>query len=108
MDRISTAIDDYIDRSRRLSVKGWGCPRVQIGMADLRSQDNGQLSSRLRFDPLRHFRALEAACHEIASESRPGYDKNGVYHELCCCIPVLWVLNPVFDTRFSSSNRSED
>ena len=46
-------------------------------MADLRSQENGQLSSRLRLDPLRHMRALEAACHDIATEHRPGYDKNG-------------------------------
>ena len=46
-------------------------------MADLRSQDNGQLSSRLRLDPLRHMRALEAACHDIAVEHRPGYDKSG-------------------------------
>lgn len=46
-------------------------------MSDLRSQDNGQLSTKLRLDPLRHMRALEAACHEIASENRPGYDKNG-------------------------------
>ncbi len=77
MDKINTAIDDYNERSRQLSVKGWGCPRVDIGMADLRSQDNGQLSTRLRLDPLRHMRALEAACHEIANETRPGYDKNG-------------------------------
>lgn len=31
----------------------------------------------MRLDPLRHMRALEAACHEIANENRPGYDKNG-------------------------------
>jgi DNA replication licensing factor MCM3 len=44
-------------------------------MSELRA--HGQLSSRLRRDPLRHLRALEAACHEIAQENRPGYDKNG-------------------------------
>lgn len=77
MDRINTSIDDYAHRSKSLSVEGWGCPRVDISMAELRSQDNGTLSQRLRGDPLPHMRALEAACHEIASENRPGYDKNG-------------------------------
>jgi DNA replication licensing factor MCM3 len=32
------------------------------------------LSERLRLDPLRHLRALAAACHAIADEERPGYD----------------------------------
>lgn len=77
VDRISTSIDDYAHRSKSLSVQGWGCPRVEISMAELRSVDNGDLSQRLRRDPLRHLRALEAACHEIAEEVRPGYDKNG-------------------------------
>lgn len=77
VDRISTAIDDYAHRSKSLSVEGWGCPRVDVSIAELRSQDNGTLSQRLRRNPLPHFRALEAACHEIASEARPGYDKNG-------------------------------
>lgn len=54
-------------------------------MADLRSQDNGKLSTRLRLDPLRHMRALEAACHEIANESRPGYDKTGKNVNIACC-----------------------
>ena len=44
-------------------------------MAELRSQGNGRLSQRLRMDPLRHLRALEAACHSIAEEERPGYEK---------------------------------
>ena len=78
VDRISTVIDDYTHRSKSLSVEGWGCPRVNINMAELRSQGNGGLSQRLRRDPLPHLRALEAACHEIAMESRPGYDKNGM------------------------------
>lgn len=76
-DRIATAIDDYDHKSRSLSIEGWGCPRVQINMSELRSQSNGQLSQRLRRDPLRHLRALEVACHEIAEEVRPGYDKTG-------------------------------
>lgn len=76
-DRISTAIDDYTHRSKSLSVEGWGCPRVNISMADLRAEGNGVLSQRLRRDPLPHLRALEAACHEIAVDARPGYDKNG-------------------------------
>lgn len=65
-----------------MSVEGWGCPRVNINMAELRSQGNGGLSQRLRRDPLPHLRALEAACHEIAMESRPGYDKNGMLKNL--------------------------
>lgn len=84
VDRINTAIDDYAHRSKSLSVEGWGCPRVDISMAELRSQDNGTLSQRLRGDPLPHMRALEAACHEIASENRPGYDKNG----MSCHVPT--------------------
>lgn len=52
-------------------------------MAELRSQDNGTLSQSLRRNPLPHFRALEAACHEIASEARPGYDKNGTSPVVC-------------------------
>ena len=40
-------------------------------MAELRS---AHLSERLRLDPLRHLRALEAACHLIADEGRPSYD----------------------------------
>lgn len=79
VDRISTSIDDYVHRSKSLSVEGWGCPRVDVSMADLRSQDNGTLSQRLRRDPLPHMRALEAACHDIASEARPGYDKHGTF-----------------------------
>lgn len=45
--------------------------RVNFSMAELRSAN---LSERLRLDPLRHLRALEAACHMIADENRPGYD----------------------------------
>uniref|UniRef100_A0A7R9ZUF6 DNA replication licensing factor MCM3 n=1 Tax=Pseudo-nitzschia arenysensis TaxID=697910 RepID=A0A7R9ZUF6_9STRA len=78
VDRISTVIDDYTHRSKSLSVAGWGCPRVNVNMAELRSMGNGGLSQRLRRDPFPHLRALESACHEIAMEARPGYDKNGV------------------------------
>jgi hypothetical protein len=46
-------------------------------MADLRSHRNGSLSQELRLNPLPHIRALEAACHAIALEERPGYDKEG-------------------------------
>lgn len=59
-------------------------------MADLRAQDNGQLSTRLRKDPLRHMRALEAACHDIASEHRPGYDKNGTCRPCSVCIIITF------------------
>ncbi|KAL3935520.1 MAG: hypothetical protein SGBAC_008978 [Bacillariaceae sp.] len=76
VDRICIAIDDYAHRTNNLRVEGWGCPRVNISMSELRSYE--QMSQRLRQDPLRHLRALEAACHEIAQEFRPGYDKNGV------------------------------
>ncbi|CAJ1953617.1 unnamed protein product [Cylindrotheca closterium] len=86
VDRISTAIDDYAHRSRNLKVEGWGCPRVNISMSELRSFE--QLSKRLRHDPLRHMRALEAACHEIAQESRPGYDKNGIQIKVALSGPI--------------------
>lgn len=85
VDRISTVIDDYTHRSKSLSVAGWGCPRVNVNMAELRAQGNGGLSQRLRRDPLPHIRALEAACHEIAMEARPGYDKNGTNED------IVWV-----------------
>jgi len=88
VDRISTVIDDYTHRSKSLSVAGWGCPRVNINMAELRSQGNGGLSQRLRRDPLPHLRALEAACHEIAMEARPGYDKNGIKIKVAFSGPV--------------------
>lgn len=88
VDRISTAIDDYAHRSKSLSVEGWGCPRVAVGMADLRSSGSGGLSQRLRRDPLPHLRALEAACHEIAVEARPGYDKNGIRIKVAFSGPV--------------------
>jgi hypothetical protein len=87
-DRISTAIDDYVHRGKsNASGTAWGCPRVEIRMAELRSfqssgnddesNSNNNLSQGLRMDPLRHLRALEAACHAMASEQRPGYDKEG-------------------------------
>ena len=48
----------------------------RVSLSDLRSE-NPLLAQRLRHDPLRHLRALEAACHAIAAEERPGYDKDG-------------------------------
>jgi len=88
IDRISTVIDDYTHNSKSLNVEGWGCPRVNINMAELRSEGNGGLSQRLRRDPLPHLRALEAACHEIAMDARPGYDKNGIKIKVAFSGPV--------------------
>jgi DNA replication licensing factor MCM3 len=56
-------------------------------MSEIRSQDPA-LSNRLRHDPLRHLRALEAACHSLASESRPGYDKEGVQVKVALAGPI--------------------
>ena len=50
----------------------------RVSLAELRSE-NPLLAQRLRHDPLRHLRALEAACHAIAAEERPGYDKDSEY-----------------------------
>eukprot|EP00521_Asterionellopsis_glacialis_P014452 CAMPEP_0195308248 /NCGR_PEP_ID=MMETSP0707-20130614/38125_1 /TAXON_ID=33640 /ORGANISM="Asterionellopsis glacialis, Strain CCMP134" /LENGTH=820 /DNA_ID=CAMNT_0040372511 /DNA_START=101 /DNA_END=2563 /DNA_ORIENTATION=+ len=102
-ERIATAVDDYVHRSRTnggsapgagkgngsagQDAVGWGCPRVRISMAELRSEDP-QLSQRLRLDPLRHLRALEAACHSLASEERPGYDKEDVKIKVALSGPV--------------------
>mmetsp|Transcript_24534 Transcript_24534/g.36586 ORF Transcript_24534/g.36586 Transcript_24534/m.36586 type:complete len:806 (-) Transcript_24534:167-2584(-) len=101
VDRIATAVDDYVQRSRNMGgpssgkkgsatgddVVGWGCPRVRISMAELRSE-NPRLAQRLRFDPLRHLRALEAACHAVATEERPGYDKDDVRIKVAIHGPV--------------------
>ena len=78
MDRIATAVDDFHHVSRSNKVDAGG-PRVSISMAELRSEGDGQLSQNLRRDPLRHLRALEAACHQIATDDRPGYDKEGTF-----------------------------
>ena len=51
-------------------------PSPRVSLAELRSVNPG-LAQRLRHDPLRHLRALEAACHEVATEERAGYDKDG-------------------------------
>lgn len=109
IERISTAVDDYVQRSRSQGADeeqqggkggkaagfsstggetvGWGCPRVRISLAELRSE-NPNLAQRLRHDPLRHLRALEAACHAIASEERPGYDKEDVKVKVAISGPV--------------------
>jgi DNA replication licensing factor MCM3 len=44
-------------------------------MAEVRQFDS-DLARRLRYDPLAHLRAIETACHAVASEERPGYDKD--------------------------------
>jgi hypothetical protein len=79
VERISTAIDDFAHLNVQTKVAAAGCPRVTISMAELRSADGG-LSQAIRLDPLRQMRALEAACHEVANEERPGYDKEGTYY----------------------------
>jgi DNA replicative helicase MCM subunit Mcm2 (Cdc46/Mcm family) len=56
-------------------------------MAEIRSEDL-DLSIRLRYDPLRHLRALEAACHSIACELRPGYDKENVRVKVALAGPI--------------------
>lgn len=55
-------------------------------MAELRSHGNGSLSQEMRLNPLPHIRALEAACHSIALEERPGYDKEGRFEEAMCSV----------------------
>lgn len=60
---------------------------MRISMGELRSEDP-HLAQRLRLDPLRHLRALESACHAIASEERPGYDKEDVKIKVAISGPV--------------------
>ena len=79
MDKIAAAIDDFAHHARGdKAVAGYGCPRVSVSMAELRAHGNGLLSQEMRMNPLPHIRALEAACHAIALEERPGYDKAGM------------------------------
>lgn len=76
-DRITTTLDDFKhQQQQRKEAQVQGCPRVKFTMAEIRSEDP-QLSQRLQRDPFRHLRALEAACHLIADQERPGYDKLG-------------------------------
>lgn len=80
VDKIATAIDDYNANSmgKESNVNmGSSCPRVKINLTELRSE-NPRLEQGLRTDPLRHLRALEAACHIIALEERPEYEKYDV------------------------------
>jgi len=90
IQRVATSIDDYNalragrlagsqagHKTQRAEGVGWGCPRVKIRLAEVRS-DHSQLEKGMRSDPQRHLRALEAACHVIGLEERPGYDKNEV------------------------------
>jgi hypothetical protein len=77
-ERIATAIDDF-EHAKAQGAGACHYPRVTFSMAELRSYNN--LSERLRLDPLRHMRALEAACRSIAVEERGvGSDKEGK----CC------------------------
>jgi len=84
-EKVATAVDDFRHVSSKTTGAGSAsgaaaatCPRVTFRLAELRSID-AQLSQRLRLDPLRHLRALEAACHLVAQEDRPGYDKDGTF-----------------------------
>jgi len=93
VDRIVSAVDDYVHRVESVAAasstneKGGnnksaatasgvagGCPRVRISLGELRSYSTQLAQSLQHVSPLRHIRALEAACHAIASEERPGYD----------------------------------
>ena len=75
-DRITTTLDDFSHhrKQQNSSLGGVGCPRVTFTIAELRSQD-ATLSHQLQRDPFRHIRALESACHNVADQERPGYDK---------------------------------
>jgi len=104
-ERLATVVDDYVHRSRAHAGDdeqgkggktgastsgdgvGWGCPRIRISLAELRSE-NPRLAQSLRHDPLRHLRALEAACHAVAAEERPGYDKEDVKVKVAISGPV--------------------
>lgn len=89
VDKIATAIDDFAHHARGdKRVAGYGCPRVSVSMADLRSHGNGSLSQELRMNPLPHIRALEAACHSVAAEERPGYDKEDIKIKVSLSGPV--------------------
>ena len=88
------------DQKNGAVAAGYGCPRVSISMTELRSYEDGKLSQQMRMDPLPHIRALEQACHLVATEERPGYDKEGkafdfvvlltVCYSPCldCCLPI--------------------
>jgi len=102
IQRIATAIDDYNALSLRRSSQSvnntnnnksstkngtfnkstimshsysHGCPRVKFPLSELRST-HSELEKQMKGDPQRHLRALESACHLVALEERPGYDKN--------------------------------
>jgi hypothetical protein len=66
-------------------------------MAELRSYENGSLSQRIRGNPPPHLRALEAACHELATENRPGYDKHGRF-------PAAWEAYVMYSLYFLFSS----
>lgn len=76
-DRVATSVDDHRQLLRQPGVGGSDapCPRVTLGMAEVRHLDPS-LARRLRSNPLPHLRALENACHRVADDERPGYDKH--------------------------------
>lgn len=78
-DKIFTAIDDFQAHSQRNGNTGSGMARVEFSLTDLRSH-NPTLEEQLRNDPLRHIRAIEAACYSLALSERPDYLKicNGI------------------------------
>ena len=69
-DRIETCVYEHKQQQQ-------GAFRLAIRSAELRAVDNGKLWQQLRMDPLRHLRALETACRQVASELRPGSEKEG-------------------------------
>lgn len=87
VERVTSAYDEYANLRLEMGASmrrgSAASMRVCFSMAELRSAN---LSERLRLDPLRHMRALEAACHQIVNEEHPGYDvKAGTTKIFCCC-----------------------
>jgi hypothetical protein len=95
-DRIVNAVDDVAHARQEGQAAAPPRPRVSLRMAELRSS---HLSSKLQNDPMRHLRALEAACHAIASEERPGYDKDGTYSKRPAATAVSLLLLMLVSTN---------
>jgi DNA replication licensing factor MCM3 len=53
---------------------GVACPRIKIDLTELRSISH-LLEQSIRTDPLRHIRAMEHACHDLALERSSNYSK---------------------------------
>ena len=73
VDRIVSAVDEYRTLKRENDSSA-GC-RLPIRAAELRA--DGTLWQAMRLDPLRHMRALQQACRDVAAEHRPGSEKEG-------------------------------